>query len=183
MAIIYFALTVAAGTIYSVADYSHISNLISELGAQKTQNNFIMMSGFFVLGTGLVISGARRLSPAVVPFALFGLFMVMAGAFRHKPVDPDQIYSATQHNLHSAAATLAGISVTVGFVWQGLLRSRKLPKSICFYLALVCILFPMLMLNVPSYQGIFQRLMYLQIFMWLWVYYPDRIMTGRSPDR
>ena len=183
IAIIYFSLAVATGTIYFGTNYCHTSNLISELGAQKTPYNYIMVSGFLILGIGLAINAAKKPSAAVIPFAMFGLFMAMAGIFKHKPVDPNQIYSITEHNLHSAAATFAGISITIGFVWQGIMQTRNMLKSVCFYLAFVCFAFPMLMLYFPSYQGIFQRLMYLQVFIWLWTFFPDKIIADKSQKR
>ena len=45
-----FTLSVVLGPLYTVPDYSVVSNLISELGDQHTQNNFIMIIGFIALG-------------------------------------------------------------------------------------------------------------------------------------
>ena len=49
ISILLFALIVLLGPIYTVKGYSAISNLISELGAQKTENNYIMIVGFLIL--------------------------------------------------------------------------------------------------------------------------------------
>lgn len=179
-AVLLFAIIVLAGPAYTVDGYRAVSNLISELGAQQTQNNFIMISGFLILGTGIVVSSFTNMSPAMVPFILFGIFMASAGIFPHKPVDPALDYNSTFHALHSASATLAGISLTAGFVWQGILSRSAISKAVCFYLAAACLAFPLLMLARPEYQGILQRLMYLQIFLWILVNHPAKVMAGRS---
>jgi len=180
ISIIVFVLVVLLGPIYTVDNYSHISNLISELGAQNTKNNFIMIIGFLVLGFGVLIDAYKRMSYSIIPFALFGLFMAMAGIFPHKPIDSNIPYNATAHSLHSLSATLAGISISAGFIWQGFLSRSKIQKAICFYLAIACFVFPMLMLSMNNYQGILQRIMYLQVFTWLWVMFPVRTMAKKS---
>jgi hypothetical membrane protein len=175
-----FALIVLAGPIYALKDYSVISNVISELGAQNTQNNYVMISGFLILGTAMIMDFLNKKSYPMVPFALFGLFMATAAIFPHKPIDANIQFNSTFHSLHSASATLAGISITAGFVWQGLLAEHKTAKILCFYLALVCFAFPLLMLAQPGIQGIIQRLMYLQILAWVWVMYPEKILANKK---
>jgi hypothetical protein len=183
IAIVVFALMVLTGPLYTVDGYSSISNVISELGAQRTQNNYIAIGGFLVLGLGILFGSFRKFSCQIVPFALFGLFMAIAGLSPHKPIDQSLVYSSTLHGIHSASATLAGISITVGFVWQGLLSKSAIGKTVCFYLAVVCFAFPMLMLAYGDYQGLIQRLMYLQIFAWLWVMHPDKIIAGKPSSQ
>lgn len=179
VSIIIFAIAVLSGPLYTVGNYSHITNLISELGAQQTKNNFIMISGFMILGLGILIDSYKKISYPVIPFALFGIFMIMAGIFPHKPIDTSISFNHTFHRLHSLPATLAGISISIGFVWQGFLSSSMTQKAICFYLAIACFVFPMLMLTMSEYQGILQRLMYLQVFAWLWVMFPSRIISNK----
>ena len=180
VAILSFTVIVLAGPAYTVEGYSAVSNLISELGAQKTQNNFIMIAGFLILGTGIIMSSLANMSLAMVPFILFGIFMASAGIFPHKPVEAALEYSSTFHALHSASATLAGISLTAGFVWQGLLPRSAISKAVCFYLAAACLAFPLLMLAMPEYRGILQRLMYLQTFLWILANHPAKVMANRS---
>lgn len=166
-----FALAVVFGPLYTVDEYSAVSNLISELGAQQTQNNFIMIIAFVILGGGIVIDGVRRFRIAQLPFILFGLAMAIVGIFPHKPIDTSLIYNATYHSLHGIIASIASTVITVGFIWQGF-RTDGRQRIICYYMALVAIVFPILMLSIPSYQGIVQRVMYLQVLGWLWMRYP-----------
>ena len=46
--IIVFALAVLLGPLYTVDEYSIVTNLVSELGAQHTPNNFIMICLNFI---------------------------------------------------------------------------------------------------------------------------------------
>jgi hypothetical membrane protein len=166
-----FALAVVFGPLYTVDEYSVVSNLISELGAQHTQNNFIMIIAFVLLGGSIVIDGARRFHIALLPFILFGLAMAVVGLYPHKPIDAGLNFNATYHNLHGIIASIAGTVITVGFIWQGLKTDGR-QRIICFYMAGVAILFPILMLTFPNYQGITQKIMYLQMLGWLWIKYP-----------
>jgi hypothetical protein len=77
----------------------------------------------------------------------------------------------------SALATLSGISLTCGFVWHAVRVKSSRQRAIAWVLAAVCVGFPLLMLSVPAYQGVVQRVMYLSLFAWLWVFYPST-----SPD-
>ena len=105
ISIIIFAITVLTGPFYTVDNYSHIRNLISELGAQQTKNNFIMIIGFLILGLGILMDSYKKISYPIIPFALFGIFMIMAGIFPHKPADTSLSYNHTFHSLHSLSAT------------------------------------------------------------------------------
>jgi hypothetical membrane protein len=180
LSILTFAAVVLAGPAYTVDGYSAVSNLISELGAQKTKNNYIMIFGFIALGSGIVTASLKQISHPQIPFMLFGLFMVAAGVFPHKPIDPALEYNATFHSLHGASAMLAGISITIGFVWQGVLSKQTGSKLICFYLAVVCFAFPVLMLKIPEYRGLVQRLMYVQVLGWIALKYPEKIVADKT---
>jgi hypothetical protein len=57
--ILIFAVAALAGPCYTVEGYSPVSNVISQLGAQNTLNNLIMVAGFLALGIGIVADGIR----------------------------------------------------------------------------------------------------------------------------
>lgn len=166
-----FAITVMLGPLYTLDEYSSNSNLISELGAQHSPNGFIMVVAFLVMGTSIAVDGLRRFQRSLIPFILFGLAMGAVGLFPHKPIDPSIDFNQAYHNWHGILASVAGAAITTGFVWQGFICRGK-RRYICFYLALVALLFPALMLGLPDYQGLIQRLMYLQLLGWIWLCYP-----------
>ncbi len=174
-----FILAVVFGPLYTVADYSVVTSLISELGAQHTQNNFIMIIAFVILGGGIVIDGIRTFRVVLLPFIIFGIAMTIVGMFPHKPIDTSLNFNSTFHNIHGIIASIAGTAITVGFIWQGF-RTNGRQRVVCFYMAIVAVVFPILMLNIPAFQGVIQRAMYLQILGWLWIKYPKTLITKRS---
>ena len=166
-----FTLAVVLGPFYTVKDYSITSDLISELGAQHTKNNFIMIAAFAMMGGSIVIDGAKNFKLSLLPFIFFGLFIAVAGVFPHKPLDVSLAYNSTFHALHGIMASISGTAITVGFIWQAF-RTRQSQRIICLYMAMVAVLFPVFMISYPDYQGVIQRIMYLQLLGWIWIKYP-----------
>ncbi|UCH47754.1 MAG: DUF998 domain-containing protein [Betaproteobacteria bacterium] len=169
-----FAAAVVAGPLYTVPGYSPVANLISELGAQNTPRNYIMVVAFAALGAGIVADGVRTFHRALVPFVAFGFFMALVGLFGHKPIHPDIPYVTWAHTAHVGLATAAGISVTVGFAWQAFRQPGAGMRTAAALLAVVSLAMPLAMLAFPAYQGAIQRVMYFLVFLWLWVCYPQR---------
>ena len=174
IAVLIFALAVVLGPSYTAEGYSPVSNVISELAAQNTPNNWLMASAFVLLGMALVIEGIRNFRPALLPFMAFGLFFGAAGLFGHKPITQGVPYSEWMDATHSGLATASGITVTLGFIWQAMKAKTAAYRWQAALLAFVCIALPLCMLWKPSMQGIVQRAMYGLVFIWLWAYYPRR---------
>ena len=177
--ILFFASAALAGPWYTVDGYSTVSNLISQLGAQKTQNNWIMVIGFLSLGCGIIVDSIRRLSRRVLPFAAFGMFMALAGIFAHKPLSPVIQYNEFAHQAHSVLATLAGVSITVGLLWYAVAAASLRSRVTAIALAGLCLALPLCMLVFPDFQGLIQRLKYLLLFSWLWICFPFEINSDR----
>ena len=166
--IIIFSLAIILGPLYTVENYSVTSNTISELGAQGTKNNFVAIIGFVAFGLGIILDSIRHRSRSCFLILLFGVFIITAGFLPHKPINPEISYNATINTLHSIMATLSGIALTTSFLLHSVRTISQRERISSLYLASVCIVFPMLMFSFPAYQGIIQRLMYAQIFIWLW---------------
>jgi hypothetical protein len=105
---------------------------------------------------------------------LFGVAFGAAGLFGHKPISATVPYAEWLDTAHSVFAITSGIALTVGFLWQAVVASSTAQKFISTALAIACVALPLLMLNMPQYQGLIQRVMYLLVFAWLWVFYPHR---------
>ena len=178
--ILVFTAAALAGPWYTVEEYSPVSNVISQLAAQNTSNSFIMAAGFLALGIGIVVDGVSRFSKPTIPFIAFGLFMGLAGLLAHKPISPDVGFNEFIHQAHSSLATLAGISITVGLLWQAALLSTFRLRAMTISLALLCLILPLCMLAFQDIQGLIQRIMYLFVFVWLWVYYPLMLQTSKK---
>ena len=179
IAIIIFLISILAGPLYTVSNYNQVTNTISELGAQNTPHNYIMIIGFVVIGTAIALQSIYNWSLPIAPFFLFGLFIALAGMFPHKPINNEVPFNTLIHSAHSILATISGISLTVGFIWQGVLIRNMRVRFLLFFLAVVCVVFPVLMVLYPGCQGVTQRLMYFQIFTWFWLYFPNIIMANK----
>ena len=141
-----------------------------------------MVAGFLALGIGIVVDGVRRFSKPVIPFIAFGLFMGLAGLIAHKPISPAADFSELIHQAHSILATLAGISITVGLLWQAVLVSTFRLRTVTITLAVLCFILPLCMLAFQDIQGLIQRIMYLLVFIWLWTYYPSMLTTKNKRE-
>jgi hypothetical protein len=106
--------------------------------------------------------------------------MGLAGLLAHKPISPDVGFNEFIHQAHSSLATLAGISITVGLLWQAALLSTFRLRAMTISLALLCLILPLCMLAFQDIQGLIQRIMYLFVFVWLWVYYPLMLQTSKK---
>jgi hypothetical membrane protein len=173
--IVLFVLAVVAGPWYTVAGYSPVSHLISELGAQRTPNMLVMAAAFIALGAGIGVDALRHWRRPLAPFLAFGAFMVLVGIFPHKPITPGLAYSAPVHAAHAALATAAGIAITAAFAWQAWREPAPRRRVQASALAVLCLALPLAMLALPPWQGAIQRLMYTLVFVWLWARHPREV--------
>lgn len=179
LGILIFAATILLGPLYTVEGYSVIANTISELGAQMTRNNCVAIIGFVAFGLGIAIEWSRHRMWATTPFLLFGIFIAAAGLSPHKPIDPGIAYDETIHWLHSVMASASGVAVTLGILWQGFRENVTQKRIVAFYMAGICLILPMAMFALPELQGLIQRLMYFQVFVWLWFFFPVDVKNKR----
>jgi len=178
-----FVAAVVFGPIYTAPGYSSASNVISELAAQGAPGSLVMSAAFVVLGLSVAVDGLYSWRSSLAPIVAFGLCFAAAGVFGHKPITPGVPYAAWADRAHSILATLSGVALTVGFAWQALLARTRSYRLVVGGLAALCVGLPLLMLALPGYQGIVQRVMYAAVFSWLWVYYPRLVMPKSSLRR
>jgi hypothetical protein len=74
------------------------------------------------------MDGVRPFALHHIPFVAFGGFMALAGVFGHKPIDPQAPGVAWEHSAHSAMATAAGTSISIGFIWQAVIQRLPLNR-------------------------------------------------------
>jgi hypothetical protein len=131
-----------------------------------------MMTAFVIFGGSLILAGIQTFVPANLPIIAFGLFMLLAGVFGHKPITPGIPYQPTIHTIHSMLASTAGICITLAFIWKSFDGDSIGFRLSSAFLAILCIVLPLLMMLFPNVQGLIQRLMYACVFAWLWFFYP-----------
>jgi len=160
--------TIFFGPLYSETHYSWVTNTISQLGAQSTKNNWIMVVGFLSLGIGLVMDTIRFRAKRMIPFGFFGLFFALAGCFPHQAWIEGRTSSESVHLVHQIMANLSGVAITIGHIIIGVTADTKKEKMVSFFLASTCIVLPLAMFTFSDYTGVIQRVMYGASFVWLW---------------
>ena len=130
----------------------------------------------------MVTDGNRRFNKPVLPFIAFGLFMGLAGLLSHKPISPAVSFIESVHQAHSLLASLAGISITIGLLWQVVLVSTFWSRAIIITLATLSVMLPLCMLAFQDVQGLIQHFIYFFVFIWLWADYPFTIMINKKPE-
>lgn len=154
------------------ADYSWISNAVSESAAQGIHGAWLARLAFVTYGLAVIwlsvsLSG-RWGTGARYCHLMFGIFMVSAAAFSIRSWVPAANFDPTEDLLHSFAATAMGFAYTFGVLLIFLQRPKGEPGGRLFDLlaAVVATVFPLLMLTLPDMHGLIQRVMFLVSYLW-----------------
>ena len=162
--------------------YSHLANLISELGATGTPNASLMNHAGFVpaglmlaaFGVGLlrVLPRKRLTMAAAALVALFGCGIAASGIFSCDPGCP-RTGGSLEHVIHDRIAPITFLSLIVATAVLGtdvrrLSTSRHLATyslltsafALAFMIALVS------SLDTRTLSGLWQRLMLAVLFLW-----------------
>lgn len=163
------------------SEYSHMHQLISELGATGTPNaDFMNFVGFIPSGIMISVFGVSqvwllpnhiifRISTAL--FILFGMGVVAAGVFSCDEGCPPQ--GSFENMIHYQVSGPAFLCAYTGILLLGI-GFRRLPLwrwlwKYSVISALLSIVFNIGLVNSLesfTYSGVWQRLMLLTIFLW-----------------
>lgn len=160
--------------------YSILEHTTSHLGAQNSNNAWIMNIVFILLGAiSFIILMMSKICYHQVFGALFGLSLILTGIFKHAPVIEVETYDLIQDQLHSIFATTTGISFVVLAVGHGFM-SEKMQRVVGISIGALATLLSIGMMQFPEYMGLLQRIMFLSSFYWLFFYmkFPsDKVVT------
>ncbi|HUG31858.1 MAG TPA: DUF998 domain-containing protein [Acidimicrobiia bacterium] len=148
--------------------YSVLEHTTSEAAAQGTEGAWLARTGFLFLGIAVFcLAVAKRSWPtsARVLHSSFGLFMIAAGVYSHRPYLEGVSYDQMEDLLHSVAATAMGFGFAAGVLVVGW---RRIPRwRITDALALIAALaIPMTMSFTSGFDGLLQRGMFLVAYLW-----------------
>lgn len=148
---------------YSVAEHT-----TSEAAAQATEGAWLARTGFLLFGLGvLCLSAVKRGWPALarVLHGAFGLFLIAAGVYSHRPYLDGVDFDRVEDTLHSVAATGMGFAFAIGVLVVGWLR---IPRwKIADGVALVAAgAIPVAMMTTAGFDGLLQRGMFLVAYLW-----------------
>lgn len=189
-----FAVIVAASL---RPDYSHLANMISELGAQGTPHAGLMnYGGFLPSGLLLTIFGvalASALPPhgiaraAAVLVMLFGVGIVAAGIFSCDPGCPQGTGTFASH-VHDRIAPPTFVCLIVAAAILGV-KFRRLAewRDLAAYSLVTSVVALILLIAVASslqsrvLTGLWQRLMLTSMFLWCAIVGLRAYRLGRRP--
>jgi hypothetical membrane protein len=162
--------------------YSHLTNLISELGATHTPHAALMnYAGFvpaglmlaaFGLALARVLPQQRLVMAAAVLVTLFGCGMAASGVFSCDPGCP-QTGGSVEHAIHDRIAPIIFLGLIVGVAILGV-QFRRLPAwghlaSYSLLTSAFAFLFMVALvssLETRTLSGLWQRLMLAALLLW-----------------
>jgi uncharacterized membrane protein (DUF441 family) len=159
------------------AGYSWLSQTTSESAAQGVPGAWLARLGFVLFGVsvvGLVACCRHRWGwPAACLHGAFGVLMVAAGVFSHRPWIAGYDVDRVEDLLHSIAASGMGIAFALGVVaavlaQSGLARSgrRDRMRVLDGVAVMASVVLPLGMSVWPQAEGALQRLMFLVAYSW-----------------
>lgn len=163
---VFCLLTILLGSVYTEPGYDWIRHSISELAGQNTGNAWVMRLGLLGLGLGAAWGYLTRRSKYNIFFLVFGVFIVLAALFPHRPFVEGRAYSALIDDVHSVCSTIAGMSAVGGFLLLAIRATSTGRKLMYAALAAAYTILPLGMVVVPSVHGLLQRLIFGSFIAW-----------------
>lgn len=163
---------VASAPLLMIDSYSWIANTISESGAQGVDGAWLFRIGVLMAaaatttmvataGDGLPASSKRAL-------ALYALSLVAAAAFPEKPW-LDGPYNEMIAGLHTVAAFNTGLWFGIGVFAASRHRSSTTVVTYDVVMVVMVATIPILMLVFDSFEGLFQRILIVAGYVWLFL--------------
>jgi len=162
---------------YSAPEYSIISNTLSQLGAQNTPHAWIMNFTFVSLGTSSIIAGWKYYEGFAFQrlfLVLFGISLTLAAFFNHSPVNTLIQHKIPEDGWHSYfifTNTLTFIFLTVS---SAFILEEQRDRIFTSTTGVSVILLSVLMSEVSSAAGVWQRLLFIISFGWMIYNYKTR---------
>ncbi|MDY0234985.1 MAG: DUF998 domain-containing protein [Gudongella sp.] len=155
---------------FTAEGYSIIKHTTSELGAQNTPNSWIMNLAFFAMGFACIIEAIIYLKGYLIQkiiLIIFGVALIAAGVFSHMPIDRSIDFSLNEDYYHSIASSLTGFSFTIFTIAAAFIEFPKRRSIIAILVGLIVVGLSLLMIFIPEYSGVWQRLIFTISFVWM----------------
>jgi len=188
IAILYFIAVIVLAHFFIPPNYDWTQNTISDLASQGHIYKWIMQAGFVGFGFLLAAGSAYYFWQNKKRYFLwlvagYGLSVLVTGFYCAAAIDPSIEYSLQEAGIHSMFATIAGVCMSLGIVWQVVASStrRELWTRIIFLVLVMGIsaLFGLVENHILEIgKGIVQRALYLTGLAWL--IYEERQILHRG---
>jgi hypothetical protein len=159
--------------------YSVVAHTTSEAAAQTTDGAWLARTGLFLFGLAVFWLSISRRSWALsarVLHGAFGVLMIAAAVYSHRPVLGGGDYDAVEDMLHSIAATSMGFVFALGVLVVGWRRVSGW-KAIDFLALIAAVAVPIGMTVTTGWAGLWQRAMFAIAYVW---YMVEAVDTHRS---
>ena len=167
---IFFTLVSSLLPLVSFDGYSIIANTTSHLGAQGSPYAWVMNLVFISLGlTSFIILYKTNIRYHQVIGSVFSISLILTGLFRHESLIEGYQSVIIYDYLHSIFATTTGISFVLLAFGHGFMSTYK-QRLFGFALATIATLISLLMMLLPDYIGLLQRLIFMSAFSWIFFY-------------
>jgi hypothetical protein len=157
--------------------YSIIRNTTSQLGAQHTQNAWLMNFTFALMGLSSIYAGWTHYHEYWMHKILllsFGLSLVLTAIYSHAPINALVSYSIREDELHSLFASTTGFSFTLLAIATGFIKQGTKNKLLPIAIGIIATLLSMMMFTIENYMGIWQRMIFIVSFGWLIYEFKDK---------
>lgn len=184
------ATALAAAPLLMPAGYSWVANTTSESAAQGVPGGWLARLGFVLFGVSVILLailarvGWGRWATAL--HGGFGVLMVAAAVFSHRPWLPGQPADTTEDLLHSVAATGMGFVFIGAVVATAVLGRHGGWRPLDSVAMLAAVAVPLGMSAWPAAGGLLQRLMFAVAYVWyaveaVRVISARRVISGGGP--
>ena len=177
LAVLYFIAVIVLAHFFIPPIYGWTQNTISDLASQGHTYKWIMQAGFIGFGPFLAASSVYYFWQNKKRYFLwlvvgYGFSILITGFFCAAAINPPLEYSLQEAGIHSMFATIAGLCMSVGIVWQVVTSSTSRERWMrIFFLVLVMGISALFGLAenhlLEIGKGIVQRFLYLVGLAWL----------------
>ena len=177
IAVLYFIAVIVLAHFFVPPIYDWTQNTISDLASQGHTYKWIMQAGFIGFGSFLAASSVYYFWQNKKRYFLwlvagYGFSILITGFFCAAAIDPSIEYSLQEAGVHSMFATIAGLCMSLGIMWQVVTSStrREWWLRILFLILVIGIsaLFGLAENHILEIgKGIVQRALYLAGLAWL----------------
>ena len=157
--------------LFSFEGYSIIKNTVSELGAQKAPGNWLANMSIILVSFAVVLLGTKQLKhfwKQLAALYFFSICFFFTGVYKLAGLDAHTyIFNYTDDALHSLFLMLTGFAFCLFCLFFIFIVKKKKHKWQTAAVIVFAIIVPFLIFKHPEYRGIYQRLLFLGTFGWL----------------
>ena len=177
-----FTLAALVAPFYSTIEYDWVSQATGELAGRQNMNSWIMRAGLVGLGFCFFIDALQDKQGLKRdwPFVLFGLAMIGAGLYRRTSVEAGVFIDEPFANGHGWFFIASTLFLLLGLVMHMLLGGSKKQKFAALVTVIALISCTYAAFTVHAYVGLFDRIAYCAVFVWVLV--NPRVPYGNGLD-